>query len=276
MSVSALVFWHFLLDPLFWPPVLPSWFNLCSSNTTWLLHHLLLLLLLWFWPNNFEKCYSREQILKCLPFNILCNIFNFSSSTQQQAVASFMASTLKRDSSQFINSLLVYKITSHTFSPTFNADENMWKIVPTPTHTYKSIYINVCLNSIHLWTHVNSTFVWNIDIFLKIHPCSPPSLLQPDIANFLIWTFHGLVSGNFENLRILLTRLFSSSCQKHKIIQATNSIFPNPFLFRAWWCVCCILKPCDSNTSLLCVCYALAHSCLQLSKHSKKFYRLKK
>ena len=115
--------------------------------------------------------------------------------------------------------------------------------------------------------------------FLKIHPCSPPSLLQPDIANFLIWTFHGLVSGNFENLRILLTRLFSSSCQKHKIIQAANSIFPNPFLFRAWWwdmCVCCILKPCDSNTSLLCVCYALAHSCLQLSKHSKKFYRLKK
>ena len=74
----------------------------------------------------------------------------FSSSTQQQAVASFMASTLKRDSSQFINSLLVYKITSHTFSPTFNADENMWKIVPTPTHTYKSIYINVGLNSIHL------------------------------------------------------------------------------------------------------------------------------
>ena len=77
LSVFALVFWHFLLDPLFWPPVLPSWFNLCSSNTTWLLHHLLLLLLLWFWPNNFEKCYSREQILKCLPFYILCNIFNF-------------------------------------------------------------------------------------------------------------------------------------------------------------------------------------------------------
>ena len=81
----------------------------------------------------------------------------------------------------------------------------------------------------------------SIDIFLKIHPCSPPSLLQPDIANFLIWTFHGLVSGNFENLRILLTRLFSSSCQKHKIIQATNSIFPNPFLFRAWWWDMCVL-----------------------------------